>query len=68
LEPAKVVLRGETVQVEAVLGGARLKLEGRAEASGAIGDIVSIQNPISKQRFPARVEGKGKVVATKGSL
>lgn len=68
LEPAKVVLRGETVQVEAVHGGARLKLEGVAEASGAIGDIVPIQNPVSKQRFPARVEGKGKVVATKGSL
>jgi flagella basal body P-ring formation protein FlgA len=68
LEPAKAVLRGETVQVEAVRGGARLNLECVAEASGAIGEIIPIQNPVSKQRFRARVESKGKVVVTKGSL
>jgi flagella basal body P-ring formation protein FlgA len=68
LEPAKAVLRGETVQVEAVHGGARLKLECVAEASGAIGDTIPIQNPISKRRFQARVESKGRVVVTKGSL
>ena len=68
LEPAKVVLRGETVQVEAVLGGARLQLECVAEASGAIGETIPVQNPVSKHRFPARVESKGKVVVTKGSL
>jgi flagella basal body P-ring formation protein FlgA len=68
LEPAKVVLRGETVQVEAVRGGARLNLECIAEASGAIGETIPIQNPVSKQRFRARVESKGKVVVTKGSL
>jgi flagellar basal body P-ring formation protein FlgA len=68
LEPAKVVMRGETVEVEAVHGGARLKLEGMAEASGAIGETIPIQNPASKQRFQARVESKGKVIVTKGSL
>jgi flagella basal body P-ring formation protein FlgA len=68
LEAAKVVMRGETVEVEAVQGGAHLKLEGIAEGSGAPGDIIPIQNPISKQRFMARVECKGRVVATKGSL
>jgi flagella basal body P-ring formation protein FlgA len=68
LEPAKVVLRGETVRVEAVRGGARLELECVAEGSGAIGEIVSILNPVSQRRFPARVESKGRVVATKGSL
>jgi len=68
LEPAKVVLRGETVEVEAIHGGARLKLEGIAEGSGAIGETIPIQNPVSKQRFQARVESKGKVVVTKGSL
>ncbi len=68
LEPAKVVLRGETVRVEAVRGGARLELEGVAEGSGAIGEIVPILNPVSQRRFPARVESKGRVVATKGSL
>ena len=68
LEPAKVVLRGETVEVEAVHGGARLKLEGIAEGSGAIGETIPIQNPVSKQRFQARVESKRRVVVTKGSL
>jgi flagella basal body P-ring formation protein FlgA len=68
LEPAKVVLRGETVRVEAVRGGARLELECVAEGSGAIGEIVPVLNPVSQRRFPARVESKGRVVATKGSL
>jgi flagella basal body P-ring formation protein FlgA len=68
LEEAKVVLRGETVQVEAVRGGAHLSLECVAEGSGAIGEIISIHNPVSQRRFPARVESKGKVVATKGTL
>jgi flagella basal body P-ring formation protein FlgA len=68
LEPAKVVLRGETVQVEAVLGGARLQMDCVAEASGAVGETIPIQNPVSKHRFPARVESKGKVVVTRGSL
>jgi flagella basal body P-ring formation protein FlgA len=68
LEPAKVVLRGETVRVEAVRGGARLELECVAEGSGAIGETIPIMNPVSQRRFPARVESKGRVVATKGSL
>jgi flagella basal body P-ring formation protein FlgA len=68
LEPAKVVLRGETVLAEAIRGGAHLELECVAEASGAIGEIIPVLNPISKQRFPARVEAQGRVVATKGSL
>jgi flagella basal body P-ring formation protein FlgA len=68
LEPAKVVMRGETVRVEAVRGGARLELECMAEGSGAIGEIIPILNPVSQRRFSARVESKGRVVATKGSL
>ena len=68
LEPAKVVTRGETVEVEAVHGGARLKLEGIAEGSGAIGETIAIQNPVSKKRFQARVESKGRVVVQKGGL
>jgi len=67
-EPPKAVLRGEAVEVEAVLGGARLKLECVAEASGAIGETIPVQNPVSKQRFRARVASKGKVVVTRGSL
>jgi flagella basal body P-ring formation protein FlgA len=68
LEPPKAVLRGETVQVEAINGAAHLKLEGVAEASGAIGEMISIWNPDSKHRFPARIAAKGKVLVIKGSL
>jgi flagella basal body P-ring formation protein FlgA len=68
LAPAKVVLRGETVRVEAVRGAARLELECVAEGSGAIGEIIPMRNPVSQRHFPARVESKGRVVATKGSL
>jgi len=68
LEPAKAVLRGETVEVEAVRGGARLTLECIAEASGAIGETIAILNPVSRRRFQARVQSKGRVAATKGSL
>jgi len=65
---AKAVLRGQTVQVEAIHGGARLELECVAEASGAIGETIPILNPVSKRRFPALIQSKGKVLATKGSL
>ena len=59
LEPPKAVLRGETVAVEVMIGGAHLKLEATAETSGAIGETILVLNPVSKHRFPARVEGKG---------
>jgi len=68
LENAKVVARGETVLAEAIRGGARLELECVAEAPGAIGEIIPVLNPISKQRFQARVEAKGRVLAMKGNL
>jgi flagella basal body P-ring formation protein FlgA len=62
LEPPKAVLRGDTVVVEVISGGAHLKLEGVAESSGAIGETIAVLNPISKHRFRARVEAKGKVL------
>ena len=68
LEAPKEVMRGDTVKVEVVMGGARLELEAQAEASGAIGDTIRVLNPVSKRRFPARVDGKGKVSVTKGIL
>src|SRR5438477_526330 len=68
LAAPKEVTRGETVKVEVVMGGARLELEAQAEASGAIGDTIPVLNPVSKKRFSARVDGKGKVSVTKGIL
>ena len=68
LDAPKAVLRGDTVQVEVSLGGTHLKLEAVAEASGVIGETIPIQNPTSKQRFPARIQAPGRVVVMKGSL
>jgi flagella basal body P-ring formation protein FlgA len=62
LEPPKAVIRGDTVTVVVAMGGAHLKLEGVAESSGAIGEMIAVLNPVSKRRFRARVEAKGKVV------
>jgi flagella basal body P-ring formation protein FlgA len=67
LEAPKAIQRGETVQVDVVQGGAHLHLEGVAEIAGAVGETIAIENPVSRRRFPARVEGKGKVVV-KGTL
>ena len=61
LQPARDVLRGDAVVVEVRNGAARLKLEARAEGSGAAGDTIVVQNPESHRRFRARVEGKGLV-------
>jgi len=61
LENPREIMRGETVRVEVRDGGALLEMEGTAEASGAFGEIIGVRNPISKKRFPARVEGKGRV-------
>jgi len=61
LAEPKAVVRGDTVTVEAFTGGAHLEMEAVAEASGAVGEMVSVQNPDSHRRFSARVEGKGRV-------
>jgi flagella basal body P-ring formation protein FlgA len=65
LEAAKAVLRGDTVEVEAVHGAAHLTLEGIAEASGALGDLIAVRNPVSRQLFQARVTAKGRVLASR---
>jgi flagella basal body P-ring formation protein FlgA len=61
LEEPKEVARGDTVVVDVREGGAHLKFEAQAEASGAVGETVAVLNPESHKRFLARVEGKGKV-------
>jgi flagella basal body P-ring formation protein FlgA len=66
LEPPKLVLRGDTVQVQVQRGGARLKLEGLAEASGAVGETIPVLNPVSHRTFRARVAGRGLVSIEEG--
>lgn len=66
LAAPKDVMRGDTVRVVVCDGAASLKLEGRAESSGAAGETVFVSNPDSHKRFRARVEGKGLVSVTTG--
>lgn len=61
LDRPREVLRGDTVLVEVKDGAASLKLEATAEASGALGDLISLENPVSHKRFRGRVEGPGRV-------
>ena len=63
LENPQEVARGDTVIVDVRDGGAHLTFEARAEASGAVGETIPVLNPASHKRFPARVEGKGRVSA-----
>ncbi len=64
LEPPKQVQNGETVIVDVWASGAHLKLEARAEGSGAIGQIIPVLNIESQKRFLARVAGKGRVTVS----
>ena len=66
LAPAQDVLRGDRVSVEVRSGGVYLKFEATAEASGTVGQTIPVSNPVSKQRFSAKVEGKGLVSVGKG--
>jgi flagella basal body P-ring formation protein FlgA len=61
LEAPKDVMRGDTVTVDVFNGSAHLELQAVAEGSGAVGETIPVLNPDSRKRFPARVEGKGKV-------
>ena len=60
LTEPKVILMGDTVEVEVHDGGAFLKMEGRAESAAAVGEIVSVRNPSSHQLIRVRVLGPGK--------
>ncbi|MFZ0935357.1 MAG: flagellar basal body P-ring formation chaperone FlgA, partial [Bryobacteraceae bacterium] len=60
LTEPRVILTGDTVQVEVRDGGAYLKMEGRAESAAGVGEIVSVRNPSSRQLVRARVLGPGK--------
>lgn len=61
LEEPKAVTRGDLVQVAVQSGSTRLETEARAEAAGAIGDMIPVRNLTSQKRFLARVSGKDRV-------
>jgi flagella basal body P-ring formation protein FlgA len=53
------VERGQTVGVEAHIGGALLKLMVRAEGAGRVGDAIPVRNVESGKSFQARIIRKG---------
>jgi len=57
----RVVAMGDAVEVEVRNGGALLRMEGTAESAGAVGEMVTVRNPSSRQLIRARVTGPGRV-------
>jgi flagella basal body P-ring formation protein FlgA len=55
------VKRGDPVRVAVTRGEAHLELDARADASGRRGQTIPVLNPANGKRFPARVEGAGRV-------
>jgi hypothetical protein len=60
------VNRGEMVHVEVHSGAALVAFDAEAQSSGAAGQTITLLNPISKRRFSARVEGKGRASVQEG--
>ena len=56
--------RGDLIKVEVSSGGARLQLDGRAQADGRTGETIPVRNVATGKVFSARVSEKGRVVLT----
>jgi flagella basal body P-ring formation protein FlgA len=56
------VERGDLVSVEVFSGAAQLSMQAQAQTAGNSGDLISLRNPATGQRFPARVDGERKAV------
>jgi flagella basal body P-ring formation protein FlgA len=59
IERVPDVARGDLVIVEVLTGGARLRLEARAESAGVKGSTILVRNLSSGKDFRAQVTGKG---------
>jgi flagella basal body P-ring formation protein FlgA len=62
LEEPKDIRRGDLIKVEVSSGGARLQLDGRAQADGRTGETIPVRNVTTGKVFSARVSEKGRVV------
>ncbi len=56
------VARGDLVEVQVRSGAALIRTEGKAEASGRRGDVVTVRNTRSGMDFQATVAGPGRVL------
>ncbi len=64
LSEPKAVEKGERVAVEVRRGAMVLTMDAVAETGARAGERVMLRNPSSGKLFPARIESKGKAVAT----
>ena len=67
LDDLKDVLRGETVHVQAIDGGASIRFDAVAQSSGKKGEIIIVHNPSSGKNFRALIEGREQVLV-RGAL
>ncbi len=67
LDDFKDVLRGETVHVLAIDGGASIHFDATAESSGQKGEVILIHNPSSGRNFRALIAGREQVIV-RGAL
>jgi flagella basal body P-ring formation protein FlgA len=67
LDELEDVLRGETVHVQAIDGGASIRFDAVAQSSGRKGDVIVVHNPSSGRNFRAQIEGREQVVV-RGAL
>jgi flagella basal body P-ring formation protein FlgA len=63
IERAPDVARGDVIVVQVFAGGARLRLEGRAETAGVTGSTILVRNLSSGKDFRALVTGKDQATA-----
>lgn len=61
LAPKPPVMRGELVTVRSVAGPVTVIAKGIAQQDGAVGQVLRIRNPTSRQSFAAAVTGNGEV-------
>jgi flagellar basal body P-ring formation protein FlgA len=68
LEAPADVLRGERVNLEIRSGQARVLLEGEAQASGRLGEVIGVRNPANGKILHATVAGRGLLVVVAGRV
>jgi flagella basal body P-ring formation protein FlgA len=68
LSPRPEIERDSLVQIEALIGTARVFTTGRAEASGTKGQVIPVRNLETKKVVKANVEAPGKVRVCAGAV
>ena len=68
IDKPRDVERGDTVEVIAESGLARIEAQGIAEEAGRRGAVITVKNATSGKTFRARVDDKGKVTVVPGSF